>query len=115
MRRDYRHYLDDIVQAVERISRYVAGMDKAAFEADEKTVDAVVRNLEVIGEAARNLPDEVKVRTKGVEWRKIIALHNLLAHEYFGINTDIIWDVVQNKLAQLGEALSPDCARRRSQ
>jgi len=104
MRRDHRQYLDDILQSIERIRRYVAGMDRATFEADEKTVDAVVRNLEVIGEAARNLPDAVRARTGDIEWPKIIALRNLLAHEYFGINTRIVWDIVQNKLAPLREA-----------
>ncbi len=106
MPRDYRQYLEDIVEAADRIDRYVAGMDWAAFDADEKTVDAVVRNLEIIGEAARKLPDHVKSRANQIEWPKIVALRNLLAHEYFAVNKRIVWDIVQNKVAPLRDACS---------
>ena len=78
-------------------------MDFEQFQSDQKTIDAVVCNLEVIGEAARNLPDGSKVLAPSIEWRKIIAMRNILAHEYFGINTTIVWDIVQNKLGPLQE------------
>ncbi len=77
------------------------------FAEDRKTVDAVVRNLEIIGEAARNLPEEYRDLAPDIEWRKIIGLRNLLTHEYFGINPAIVWDVVQNKL----ETLEAACRR----
>jgi uncharacterized protein with HEPN domain len=67
----------------------------------EKTQDAVIRNLEIIGEAARTIPDEVKDETAEIEWYKIVALRNMLIHEYFGVNLKIIWDVIQNKLNAL--------------
>jgi uncharacterized protein with HEPN domain len=76
-------------------------MDYKAFEADRKTQDAVIRNLEIIGEAARTIPDEVKDETAEIEWYKIVALRNILIHEYFGVNLKIIWDVIQNKLNAL--------------
>ncbi len=79
-------------------------MDYNAFEADRKTQDAVIRNLEVIGEAARTIPDEVKDETSEIEWYKIVALRNILIHEYFGVNLKIIWDVIQNKLNALESA-----------
>ena len=104
MPRDFRLYLDDILEAVMWIQEYTAGLDQNGFEADRKTLDAVVRNLEIIGEAARNLPDEWKDKAFGIEWRKIAALRNILAHEYFGISIPILWDIVQNKLGPLEAA-----------
>ena len=74
------------------------------FANDLKTQDAVIRNLEVIGEAARNLPDEIKAQASHIEWRKIIALRNMLLHEYFGISIPIVWDVIRNKLDELDKA-----------
>jgi len=101
MPRDYKQQLDDILQAVTFIREYVKDMDYKAFEADRKTQDAVIRNLEIIGEAARTVPDEVRNKTAEIEWYKIIALRNILIHEYFGVNLKIIWDVIQNKLGAL--------------
>ena len=76
-------------------------MDFDSFSEDQKTIDAVVRNLEIIGEAARNLPIDVKNSMPDIQWNKIVALRNILTHEYFGINRQIVWDVVQTKLAAL--------------
>lgn len=106
MPRDWLQQLDDIQQAIGKIRVYVAGLDFEAFVADEKTQDAVIRNLEIIGEAARTLPDEVKKRAPGIEWRKITALRNLLIHEYFGISMQVVWDVVAHKLGDLDAVCS---------
>jgi len=102
MPRDYKQQLDDILQAIAFIREYVNDMDFNAFEADKKTQHAVIRNLEVIGEAARIIPDEIKKKSEEIEWNKIIALRNILIHEYFGVNLKIIWDVIQNKLDAVG-------------
>lgn len=102
MPRDFRLYLDDMLEAIGRIQEYTADMDEAAFARDSKTQDAVVRNLEVIGEAARNLPDQMKAGAPEIDWRKIVGLRNILIHEYFGISTPILWDIIQNKLGTLG-------------
>ena len=107
MPRDYKQQLDDILQAIAFIREYVQDMDYEAFEADRKTQHAVIRNLEVIGEAARVVPDEIKEKTEEIEWYKIIALRNILIHEYFGINLKIVWDVIQNKL----DAVESTCRR----
>lgn len=104
MPRDYRVYLDDILDAIAKIESYVAGQDWAAASRDSKTFDAVVRNLEIIGEAVKNLPKDLKSSTPGPEWRKIGGLRDILAHQYFGIDSAIIGDVVENKLASLKEA-----------
>jgi uncharacterized protein with HEPN domain len=99
--RDPRVFLDDIIEACAKIHRYTQGMTSDQFRSDEKTVDAVVRNLEVIGEAARSLPSDIRDRIVDIEWQRIAALRNLLIHEYFGVDLDIIWDVVQTKVPTL--------------
>jgi uncharacterized protein with HEPN domain len=104
MPREWLLYLDDIQNAIHKIKTYTEPLDFSGFAADEKTQDAVVRNLEVIGEAARLIPQEVRTSSHHIEWRKIIGLRNLLAHEYFGINLAIVWDVVTTKLDDLNDA-----------
>ena len=104
MLRDYKQQLDDILQAITFIRDYIQGMDYKTFEEDSKTQHAVIRNLEVIGEAARNIPDDVRKISPEIEWNKIIALRNILIHEYFGISIKIVWDVIQNKLAAVESA-----------
>src|SRR2546425_3354849 len=79
-------FLEDIREAIARIDRYTAGLDRAGFEADDRTVDALVRNLEIIGEAARQLPAEFTQRHPHVEWRKIGGLRNRIVHDYFGLD-----------------------------
>ena len=101
MPRDYRLQLDDILEATKRIKNYTDGLNEEEFSLDDKTQDAVIRNLEIIGEAARSLPDEVKKSANNIEWKKIIALRNILIHEYFGVNTKIVWDLITNKLDEL--------------
>jgi uncharacterized protein with HEPN domain len=101
MPRDFRLYLDDILEAIHQISIYVANQDEEAFAADRKTQDAVIRNLEIIGEAAGNLPTEIRQTAQEIDWRKITGLRNILVHEYFGISLPILWDVVHNKLGPL--------------
>jgi uncharacterized protein with HEPN domain len=104
MPRDFRLYLDDMLDAIHQIRSYLQGMDEAAFAADRKTQDAVIRNLEIIGEAARNLPDNITQTAPEIEWRKVKGLRNILIHEYFGVNLPIIWDIVQNRLGPLETA-----------
>lgn len=99
--RDARIYLDDILSSVSRIRSYIGDMTFSEFEQDQKTQDAVIRNLEIIGEAVGKLPEHIFRSNPQVEWQKIKALRNILVHEYFGIHFGIVWDVIQNKLEQL--------------
>lgn len=101
MPRDFRLYLDDILDAIRQIRTYMTDLDEEAFSKDRKTQDAVIRNLEIIGEAAGNLPENLQKTAQEIDWRKIRGLRNILIHEYFGINLPIVWDVVQNKLGPL--------------
>jgi uncharacterized protein with HEPN domain len=101
MPRDYRVYLEDILGAIGKIKRYTEGLSKQAFAGDDKTLDAVVRNLEVIGEAVKQLPADLRARETRIDWQKIGGLRDILIHQYFGIDVDILWDVIQDKLPAL--------------
>lgn len=105
MPREWRQQLDDIHRAIVKVRSFVEGMDFDAFASDEKTQDAVIRNLEVIGEAARAIPETIKKRASTIEWPKIVGMRHVLAHEYFGVSLEIVWDVTQNKLKVLDEAV----------
>ena len=101
MPRDSRVYLEDILDATRKIAAYAGSLSKTAFLEDEKTIDAVVRNLEVIGEAVKNLPEDLRAQHSAVEWKKIAGLRDILIHEYFGLDAEIVWDIVRNKVPAL--------------
>lgn len=90
--------IEDIWEAIEKIERYTKGMTRESFEEDEKTADAVVRNLEIIGEAANRLPADFKQEHSEVEWTKIVGLRHRIVHEYFGVDLGIIWQIIQSDL-----------------
>jgi uncharacterized protein with HEPN domain len=85
MSRDYKVYLEDILEAAARINNYTSGLSKDQFKADDKTLDAVIRNLEVIGEAAKKVPKGVRKKAPEVDWKRIAGLRDILIHEYFGV------------------------------
>lgn len=99
--RNWQLRTSDILDAIDKISRYTAGMTLATFAADEKTVDAVLRNLEVIGEAARNLPDDFIARHPQIAWHEMRGMRNIIVHEYFGVSLPIIWETVEKDLPPL--------------
>ena len=105
MPRDYKIYLEDMREAGDKIRRYAAGHSLNSFSADEKTVDAVVRNLEILGEAAKRIPEDVRLANPQVDWYRISGLRDILIHQYFGIDLVIVWDVVENKLPILLQQL----------
>ncbi|OGV73830.1 MAG: hypothetical protein A3K19_24655 [Lentisphaerae bacterium RIFOXYB12_FULL_65_16] len=105
--------LDDIWEALEKVGRYTAGLSHDHFLHDEKTVDAVVRNLEIIGEASNRLPDELKANHNDVEWHKIVGLRNRIVHRYFGLDLEIIWTILEKDLPAFRSAIDRIRAGRR--
>jgi uncharacterized protein with HEPN domain len=105
MSRDWQLYLQDVLQSCEKIGRYTAGMTQQAFLSDDRTSDAVVRNLEIIGIAAKRLPEEIRAQIPTIDWSSIAGMRDIVAHEYFRIDSDILWDVVQNKVRELENAV----------
>jgi uncharacterized protein with HEPN domain len=91
-------YLDDIQLAMSRIAEYINGLNFGSFKKDYKTVDAVIRNFEIIGEAAKRVDDMIKQKYPDVPWEEMYYLRNRVSHEYFGIDYEIIWDVASNYL-----------------
>lgn len=105
MSREDRLFINDIVQACEKVGRYSAGVSRNQFIADDKTYDAVLRNLEIIGEAVKHLSVKFKEGHSQIEWRKIAGFRDMVVHEYFGLDTNILWDVVTNEVPRLQEQL----------
>jgi uncharacterized protein with HEPN domain len=101
MQRELKTYFEDIITAINKIEKYTRDMTKEDLAKNELVQDAVVRNLEVIGEAVKKIPDDVRDTHREIPWKKIAGLRDILIHEYFGVNMNIVWDVIENKLQQL--------------
>ena len=104
-KRTDQEFLSDIREALHRITTYVAGMAYASFVADTKTQDAVIRNLEILGEAAKNLSEELRAKYPAVPWRSMAGARDRLIHHYFGINLDIVWQIATVELPQVASQL----------
>ena len=98
--RSERLYLSDIREAIERILEYTSG-GREAFMADARTQDAVVRNIEIIGEATRGVTEATKVAHPEIPWREMSDMRNKVIHDYFRVDVDVVWDVVENDLPGL--------------
>jgi len=100
-KRDPCLFLSDILEAIGRIEEYIEGYGFGDFVSDRKTVDAVLRNLEIIGEAAKHLPDAMRERYSEVPWRRIIGLRNVVIHSYFGVDLNIVWRIARFQIGEL--------------
>lgn len=100
-KRPYRMFLGDIFDSIEKIEGYITGLDFEDFSADNKSIDAVVRNLEIIGEASRNIPTTIKTKHPEIPWKRMVGLRNVIAHEYFGVDIRIIWQIATRNLPEV--------------
>jgi uncharacterized protein with HEPN domain len=98
--------IEDILESLDKIDRYMVGLDREGFLQDDKTIDSVVRNLEIIGEAANRLPGDFRSRHTEIAWHRIVGLRNRIVHDYFGIDLDIIWEILQRELPDLKARIS---------
>ena len=94
-------YVRDMIEFAEKILSYTKGMDQEGFITDTRTYDATLRNIELIGEAATHLPRHVREAHPEIEWRRIVATRNRVAHGYLGIDDDVVWDVIQTDIPDL--------------
>jgi len=101
MKRDYRLYLDDMLEAIGKIERYTEGLSYEQFRKDEKTNDAVITNFAIIGEAAKHIPAKIKKHYPEIPWKEMAGMRDKLVHEYFGIRLDVVWETITVRLPQL--------------
>lgn len=100
-RRSPRLYVVDMLRAIDKIGRFTEGLDLASFSDSEMVVDAVLKNLEVLGEAARNVPDEVRNAHPEIPWKRIVGLRNIVAHAYFGVDLENVWKIVGENVPEV--------------
>lgn len=100
-KREWRFYLDDMINFTQKVLTYTADLDQDAFVASGLTYDATLRNLELIGEAATHIPEGIKAAHPEIPWRRIIATRNRLIHGYLGTDNDILWSIIQDDIAAL--------------
>lgn len=103
--REWRFYLDDMIDFAGKVIAYTEGLDRATFVANGLNYDATVRNLELVGEAAIHIPETVRAGNPQIPWRQVIATRNRLIHGYLGIDNDTLWSIVRDDIAALLEML----------
>lgn len=99
--RDYKLYLKDILAAIDSIEKFIEGMDLAIFQADDKTASAVMRKLEIIGEAAKQVPDEMRKNHPRIPWKEMAGMRDKLIHFYFGMDYRLVWKTIKDRLPQV--------------
>ena len=99
--RHWRFYVGDMIEFGEKVLSYTEGLDQRAFIADGLTYDATLRNIELIGEAATHIPDDVREAHPEIEWRSIVGARNRVAHGYMGLDDDVLWDIIQTDIPDL--------------
>ncbi|MCX6288108.1 MAG: DUF86 domain-containing protein [Bacteroidetes bacterium] len=98
--------LEDIIESAEKILQYTKGISFEEFSKDNKTVDAVIRNFEIIGEASNLLPDEIKDKYSEIDWHRIRGFRNRIVHDYFGVDLQIIWKIIFDQIPSLISEIS---------
>lgn len=104
-KRDQILLLEDMLESASKIKRYTTNLDFDSFLSDDKTIDAVVRNFEIIGEAANRLDPDFRTTNAEIEWNRIRGFRNRIVHDYFGIDYEIVWTIIENDIENLIEQL----------
>ena len=103
--RDYTLYLKDILGAIESIESFIAGMDLESFQTDDKTTSAVMRKLEIIGEAVKQIPDEIRQKHANIPWKEMAGMRDKLIHFYFGVDYHLVWKAITERLPQVKQEI----------
>ena len=99
--REWRFYISDMIASAEKVLSYTADMKQSDFEINDLTYDATIRNIEIIGEAATHIPENIRKQHPEIPWRMVIATRNQLIHSYLGIDNDILWNIVSADIPEL--------------
>jgi uncharacterized protein with HEPN domain len=101
VKREYKDYLFDIVDAIEKIENFTEGLNFKEFENDDKTVFAVIRAFEIIGEAVKKIPEDIKDDNKNIPWKLISGMRDKLIHDYFGVDIKVVWETIKEDISQI--------------
>ena len=105
-KRDHNLYLSDIGECIKNIEQYTQNLTFEKFKNNKMAIDAVIRNLEIIGEAANNIPAEIKAKYSDVPWHRIIGMRNKVIHEYFGVDVKILWETIKKRIPELKKVIN---------
>lgn len=105
-KRNEKLYFDDIISSIEKIKKYIKTIEDKEFIKNSLIVDAVIRNIEIIGEASKNISDTIKKKHPDIPWKRMIGLRNITIHEYFGVDLEIIWEIVSKNLPEIKPKLN---------
>lgn len=105
MKRDYALFIKDIADCINKIEEFVGNISFSEFVKDDKTSSAVVRKLEIIGEAAKNVPEHIRQKHKNIPWKDMARMRDKIIHFYFGIDYEIVWKVIKERLPKIKQQI----------